>query len=75
MKIPGKITVKIARGDTKGFENFLKKRGKLEDGELFLNRETKELYIGTPEGILTFTGVPMLETETFTLYNKPQHKS
>lgn len=55
------MTVRIARGTTKGFQTYLKKENieKLRDGELYLNKETKELYCGTENEMLVFKGVPI----------------
>lgn len=52
--------IQIARGNTEGFQTFLKQNGKLLVGELFLNTETNELYCGTSTGsTLTFKNVPV----------------
>jgi hypothetical protein len=56
--------VQIARGSTAGFKTYLKAHNieKLRDGELYLNKETKELYCGSDGETLVFKGVPIPDT-------------
>lgn len=65
------MKIRIARGNTEGFQTYLKMHNakNLEDGELFLNKETKELYCGTGNETLVFKGVPVPETGEIAVRN------
>lgn len=64
--------VQIARGSTAGFRRYLEahKIEKLRDGELYLNKETKELYCGSDGETLVFKGVPIPDTGDIFLEDK-----